>query len=176
MSIKAVCPTCANIYQVGENLLGKKIRCKNCQAVFVAELNPKVQIEDEEPVDVEPEETNKDKKTPNHGRSKSKRNSKSKKPTTSWFLGVIFASIVLVGGGGTLWFIAKNQIKNKTIDADGQLNTELDQTESTKNQVANASDPELEKSLLNWIRKNQAGELKNLKPNAKFSHQRKTPL
>lgn len=62
MSIKAVCPTCANIYQVGENLLGKKIRCKNCQAVFVAELNPKVQIEDEEPVDVEPEETNKDKK------------------------------------------------------------------------------------------------------------------
>lgn len=167
MSIKAVCPTCANIYQVGENLLGKKIRCKNCQAVFVAELNPKVQIEDEEPVDVEPEETNKDKKTPNHGRSKSKRNSKSKKPTTSWFLGVIFASIVLVGGGGTLWFIAKNQIKNKTIDADGQLNTELDQTESTKNQVANASDPELEKIIAELDQKEPGWRIEELEAKRK---------
>ena len=55
MSIKAVCPTCANIYQVGENLLGKKIRCKNCQGVFVLGEKPKVKIENEEPVDVEPD-------------------------------------------------------------------------------------------------------------------------
>ena len=117
MSIKAVCPTCANVYQVGENLIGKKIRCKNCQAVFVAELNPKVKIEDEEPVDVEPEESNKDKKgsSPARSKSKIKKNSKSKTPATSWFLGVLFASIVLVGGGGTLWFIAKKQVKNQTM-------------------------------------------------------------
>ena len=62
MTIKATCPTCAKDYQVGENLIGKKIRCKNCQAVFVVESNPKAKIEDEEPVDVEPEESNKDKK------------------------------------------------------------------------------------------------------------------
>lgn len=112
MTIKATCPTCAKDYQVGENLIGKKIRCKNCQAVFVAELNPKAKIKDEEPIDVEPEETNKDKKASSPGKSKSKikKNSKSKTPATSWFLGVLFASIVLVGGGGTLWFIAKKQV------------------------------------------------------------------
>lgn len=169
MSIKAVCPTCANIYQVGENLLGKKIRCKNCQAVFVAELNPKVEIEDEEPVDVEPEETNKDKKGSSPGRLKSKikKNSKSKTPATSWFLGVIFASIVLMGGGGTLWFIAKKQVKNQTMDADGQLNTELDQTESTKNQAANASDPELEKIIAELDQKEPGWRIEELEAKRK---------
>jgi predicted Zn finger-like uncharacterized protein len=149
MKIKAVCPTCANVYHISENLIGKKIRCKNCQAVFMAELNPKVKIEDEEPVDVEPEESNKDKKgsSPAKSKSKIKKNSKSKTPATSWFLGVLFASIVLVGGGGTLWFIAKKQVKNRTIDPDGQIITKIDQKESTKNQVANPSDPELEKII-----------------------------
>ena len=72
MTIKATCPTCAKDYQVGEKLIGKKIRCKNCQAVFVADPNPKSKIEDEEPVDVEPEESNKDKKGSSPARSKSK--------------------------------------------------------------------------------------------------------
>lgn len=72
-----------------------------------------------------------------------------------------------MGGGGTLWFIAKNQIKNKTIDADGQLNTELDQTESTKNQVANASDPELEKIIAELDQKEPGWRIEELEAKRK---------
>jgi hypothetical protein len=173
MTIKVTCPTCAKDYQVGENLIGKKIRCKNCQAVFAVESNPKAKIEDEEPVDVEPEESNKDKKgsSPARSKNKIKKNSKSKTPATSWFLGVLFASIVLVGGGGTLWFIAKKQVKNQTMDADSQLITKIDQKESTKNQVAIGSDPELEKIIAeldqkepNWRIKELEAKRKVLKP------------
>ena len=169
MSIKTVCPTCAKDYQVGENLIGKKIRCKNCQAVFVVESNPKGKIEDEEPVDVEPEESNKDKKGSSPGRSKSKikKNSKSKTPATSWLLGVLFASIVLAGGGGTLWFIAKKQVKNQTNDADGKLITKIDQKESTKNQVANASDPELEKIIAELDQKEPGWRIEDLEAKRK---------
>ena len=179
MSIKAVCQTCANVYQISENLIGKKIRCKNCQAVFVAELSPKVTIEDEEPVDVEPEES-KEKKSSNetarlrrmHLKKMQKQNlTKQKAPTLipeiSWFLGFIFASIVLVGGGGTLWFIAKNQIKNQTIDADGQLSPEIDQKESTKNQVGNASDPELEKIIAELDQKEPGWRIEELEAKRK---------
>ena len=170
MSIKTVCPTCANVYQISENLIGKKIRCKNCQAVFVAESNPKAKIEDEEPVDVEPEESNKDKKGSSPGRSKSKikKNSKSKTPATSWLLGVLFASIVLVGGGGTLWFIAKKQVKNQTNDADGKLTTEIDQKESTKNQVAIGSDPELEKIIAELDQKEPGWRIEELEAKRKI--------
>ena len=169
MTIKATCPTCAKDYQVGENLIGKKIRCKNCQAVFVAELNPKVKIEDEEPVDVEPEESNKDKKGSSPGRSKSKikKNSKSKTPATSWFLGVLFASIVLVGGGGTLWFIAKKQVKNQTMDADDKLTTEIDQKKSTKNAPASGSDPELEKIIAELDQKEPGWRIEELEAKRK---------
>lgn len=174
MSIKAVCPSCANVYQISENLIGKKIRCKNCQAVFMVELNPKVKIEDEEPVDVEPEESNKDKKgsSPARSKSKIKKNSKSKTPATSWFLGVLFASIVLVGGGGTLWFVVKKQVKNQTMDADSQLVAKIDKKESTKNQAANASDPEPEKTIAEldqkepgWRFEEIEAKRKVLKPN-----------
>ena len=170
MTIKATCPTCAKDYQVGENLIGKKIRCKNCQAVFVVESNPKGKIEDEEPVDVEPEESNKDKKGSSPGRSKSKikKNSKSKTPATSWLLGVLFASIVLVGGGGTLWFIAKKQVKNQTNDADGKLTTEIDQKESTKNQVAIGSDPELEKIIAELDQKEPGWRIEELEAKRKI--------
>ena len=169
MTIKVTCPTCVKDYQVGENLIGKKIRCKNCQAVFVAELNPKAKIEDEEPVDVEPEETNKDKKGSSPGKSKSKikKNSKSKTPATSWFLGVLFATIVLVGGGGTLWFIAKNQIKNQTVDADGQLTPKIDQPESTKNQAASGSDLELEKIIAELDQKEPGWRIEELEAKRK---------
>ena len=169
MTIKATCPTCAKDYQVGENLIGKKIRCKNCQAVFVAELNPKVKIEDEEPVDVEPEESTKDKKGSSPGRSKSKikKNSKSKTPATSWFLGVLFASIVLVGGGGTLWFIAKKQVKNQTMDADDKLTTEIDQKKSTKNAPASGSDPELEKIIAELDQKEPGWRIEELEAKRK---------
>jgi predicted Zn finger-like uncharacterized protein len=169
MSIKTVCPTCANVYQISENLIGKKIRCKNCQAVFVAELNPKAKIEDEEPVDQETEESNKDKKGSSPGRSKSKikKNTKSKTPATSWFLGVLFATIVLVGGGGTLWFIAKNQVKNQTMDADSQLITKIDQKESTKNQAASGSDLELEKIITELDQKEPGWRIKELEAKRK---------
>ncbi|RLS24327.1 MAG: hypothetical protein DWH70_07475 [Planctomycetota bacterium] len=169
MTIKATCPTCAKDYQVGENLIGKKIRCKNCQAVFVVESNPKGKIEDEEPVDVEPEESNKDKKgsSPARSKSKIKKNSKSKTPATSWFLGVLFASIVLAGGGGTLWFIAKKQVKNQTNDADGKLTTEIDQKESTKNQVAIGSDPELEKIIAELDQKEPGWRIEELEAKRK---------
>ena len=170
MTIKATCPTCAKDYQVGENLIGKKIRCKNCQAVFVVESNPKAKIEDEEPVDVEPEESNKDKKgsSPARSKSKIKKNSKSKTPATSWFLGVLFASIVLAGGGGTLWFIAKKQVKNQTNDADGKLTTEIDQKESTKNQVAIGSDPELEKIIAELDQKEPGWRIEELEAKRKI--------
>ena len=169
MTIKATCPTCAKDYQVGENLIGKKIRCKNCQAVFVAEYNHKAKIEDEEPVDVEPEESNKDKKgsSPARSKSKIKKNSKSKTPATSWFLGVLFASIVLAGGGGTLWFIAKKQVKNQTMDADSQLITKIDQKESTKNQVAIGSDPELEKIIAELDQKEPGWRIEELEAKRK---------
>ena len=170
MTIKATCPTCAKDYQVGENLIGKKIRCKNCQAVFVVESNPKAKIEDEEPVDVEPEESNKDKKgsSPARSKSKIKKNSKSKTPATSWFLGVLFASIVLAGGGGTLWFIAKKQVKNQTMDADSQLITKIDQKESTKNQVAIGSDPELEKIIAELDQKEPGWRIEELEAKRKI--------
>ena len=170
MTIKATCPTCAKDYQVGENLIGKKIRCKNCQAVFVVESNPKGKIEDEEPVDVEPEESNKDKKgsSPARSKSKIKKNSKSKTPATSWFLGVLFASIVLAGGGGTLWFIAKKQVKNQTMDADSQLITKIDQKESTKNQVAIGSDPELEKIIAELDQKEPGWRIEELEAKRKI--------
>ena len=179
MEIKAVCPTCANVYQISENLIGKKIRCKNCQAVFVAELNPKVEIEDEEPVDVEPEETKKERLSNDAARLRMAHKKKMQKqnlnkpkspamiPAISYFLGVIFTCIVLVGGGGTLWFIAKNQIKNQPADADGLLNTELDQTESTKNQAANASDPELEKIIAELDQKEPGWRIEELEAKRK---------
>jgi len=179
MEIKAVCPTCANVYQISENLIGKKIRCKNCQAVFVAELNPKVEIEDEEPVDVEPEETKNERLSNDAARLRMAHKKKMQKqnlnkpkspamiPAISYFLGVIFTCIVLVGGGGTLWFIAKNQIKNQPADADGQLNTELDQTESTKNQAANASDPELEKIIAELDQKEPGWRIEELEAKRK---------
>lgn len=169
MDIKAVCPACAKIYKVSEDLLGKKIRCKNCKAVFVVELNPEGKSEDEEPVDVEPEESNKDKtgSSPSRSKSKSKKNSKAKTPATSWFLGVLFASIVLVGGGGTLWFIAKKQVKNQTLNADGQLNTEIDQKESTKNQAASGSDPELKKIIAELDQKEPGWRLEELEAKRK---------
>ena len=179
MEIKAVCPTCANVYQISENLIGKKIRCKNCQAVFVAELNPKVKIEDEEPVDVEPEETKNERLSNDAARLRMAHKKKMQKqnlnkpkspamiPAISYFLGVIFTCIVLVGGGGTLWFIAKNQIKNQPADADGQLNTELDQTESTKNQAANASDPELEKIIAELDQKEPGWRIEELEAKRK---------
>ena len=179
MEIKAVCPTCANVYQISENLIGKKIRCKNCQAVFVAELNPKVEIEDEEPVDVEPEETKNERLSNDAARLRMAHKKKMQKqnlnkpkspamiPAISYFLGVIFTCIVLVGGGGTLWFIAKNQIKNQPADADGQLNTELDQTESTKNQAANASDPELEKIIAELDQKEPGWRIEDLEAKRK---------
>ena len=185
MSIKAVCPTCANIYQVGENLLGKKIRCKNCQSVFVLGEKPKVKIENEEPVDVEPEPDEPIKQTESeknneiallrmaHKKKMLKQNLNKPKspamiPAISYFLGVIFTCIVLVGGGGTLWFIAKNQIKNQPADADGQLNTELDQTESTKNQAANASDPELEKIIAELDQKEPGWRIEELEAKRKI--------
>ena len=179
MEIKAVCPTCANVYQISENLIGKKIRCKNCQAVFVAELNPKVEIEDEEPVDVEPEETKNERLSNDAARLRMAHKKKMQKqnlnkpkspamiPAISYFLGVIFTCIVLVGGGGTLWFIAKNQIKNQPADADGLLNTELDQTESTKNQAANASDPELEKIIAELDQKEPGWRIEELEAKRK---------
>ena len=179
MEIKAVCPTCANVYQISENLIGKKIRCKNCQAVFVAELNPKVKIEDEEPVDVEPEETKNERLSNDAARLRMAHKKKMQKqnlnkpkspamiPAISYFLGVIFTCIVLVGGGGTLWFIAKNQIKNQPADADGQLNTELDQTESTKNQAANVSDPELEKIIAELDQKEPGWRIEELEAKRK---------
>ncbi len=179
MEIKAVCPTCANVYQISENLIGKKIRCKNCQAVFVAELNPKVKIEDEEPVDVEPEETKNERLSNDAARLRMAHKKKMQKqnlnkpkspamiPAISYFLGVIFTCIVLVGGGGTLWFIAKNQIKNQPADADGLLNTELDQTESTKNQAANASDPELEKIIAELDQKEPGWRIEELEAKRK---------
>jgi len=184
MSIKAVCPTCANIYQVGENLLGKKIRCKNCQGVFVLGEKPKVKIENEEPVDVEPEPDEPIKQTESeknneiarlrmaHKKKMQMQNINKPKspamiPAISYFLGVIFTCIVLVGGGGTLWFIAKNQIKNQPADADGQLNTELDQTESTKNQAANASDPELEKIIAELDQKEPGWRIEELEAKRK---------
>ena len=179
MEIKAVCPTCANVYQISENLIGKKIRCKNCQAVFVAELNPKVKIEDEEPVDVEPEETKNERLSNDaarlrmaHKKKMLKQNLNKPKspamiPAISYFLGVIFTCIVLVGGGGTLWFIAKNQIKNQPADADGQLNPELDQTESTKNQAANVSDPELEKIIAELDQKEPGWRIEELEAKRK---------
>ena len=179
MEIKAVCPTCANVYQISENLIGKKIRCKNCQAVFVAELNPKVEIEDEEPVDVEPEETKNERLSNDAARLRMAHKKKMQKqnlnkpkspamiPAISYFLGVIFTCIVLVGGGGTLWFIAKNQIKNQPADADGQLNPELDQTESTKNQAANASDPELEKIIAELDQKEPGWRIEELEAKRK---------
>jgi hypothetical protein len=169
MIIKATCPTCAKDYQVGENLIGKKIRCKNCQAVFAVESNPKAKIEDEEPVDVEPEESNKDKKgsSPARSKNKIKKNSKSKTPATSWFLGVLFATIVLVGGGATLWFIAKKQVKNQTMDADSQLITKIDQKESTKNQVAIGSDPELEKIIAELDQKEPGWRIEELEAKRK---------
>ena len=185
MSIKAVCPTCANIYQVGENLLGKKIRCKNCQGVFVLGEKPKVKIENEEPVDVEPEPDEPIKQTESeknneiarlrmaHKKKMQMQNINKPKspamiPAISYFLGVIFTCIVLVGGGGTLWFIAKNQIKNQPADADGQLNTELDQTESTKNQAANASDPELEKIIAELDQKEPGWRIEELEAKRKI--------
>ena len=179
MEIKAVCPTCANVYQISENLIGKKIRCKNCQAVFVAELNPKVEIEDEEPVDVEPEETKNERLSNDAARLRMAHKKKMQKqnlnkpkspamiPAISYFLGVIFTCIVLVGGGGTLWFIAKNQIKNQPADADGQLNPELDQTESTKNQAANVSDPELEKIIAELDQKEPGWRIEELEAKRK---------
>jgi hypothetical protein len=169
MTIKATCPNCAKDYQVGENLIGKKIRCKNCQAVFVVESNPKAKIEDEKPVDVEPEESNKDKKSSSPARSKSKikKNSKSKTPATSWFLGVLFASIVLAGGGGTLWFIAKKQVKNQTNDADGKLTTEIDQKKSTKNVATSGSDPELEKIIAELDQKEPGWRIEELEAKRK---------
>jgi predicted Zn finger-like uncharacterized protein len=36
MSIKAICPECQTVYQLADQQAGKKVRCKQCQAVFVA--------------------------------------------------------------------------------------------------------------------------------------------
>lgn len=36
MAVTVACPSCGSSYPVGEEILGKKIRCKGCQAVFVA--------------------------------------------------------------------------------------------------------------------------------------------
>ncbi|MCY2972764.1 MAG: hypothetical protein NTZ30_19150, partial [Planctomycetota bacterium] len=147
MEIKAVCPTCANVYQISENLIGKKIRCKNCQAVFVAELNPKVEIEDEEPVDVEPEETKKERLSNDAARLRMAHKKKMQKqnlnkpkspamiPAISYFLGVIFTCI--------------------------------DQTESTKNQAANASDPELEKIIAELDQKESGWRIEELEAKRK---------
>ena len=36
MAVSVTCPGCANSFNVSDDLLGKKIRCKSCQEVFVA--------------------------------------------------------------------------------------------------------------------------------------------
>jgi len=36
MSIRTICPECQTIYQLADQQVGKKVRCKNCQSVFVA--------------------------------------------------------------------------------------------------------------------------------------------
>jgi len=36
MAVTVTCPSCGSSYPVGEEILGKKIRCKGCQAVFAA--------------------------------------------------------------------------------------------------------------------------------------------
>jgi|GEM_PF-2879717 len=36
MAIKTICPECQTTYQLADQQAGKKVRCKNCQAVFTA--------------------------------------------------------------------------------------------------------------------------------------------
>jgi predicted Zn finger-like uncharacterized protein len=36
MPIQAVCPECRTVYRLADNVAGKQVRCKQCQAVFVA--------------------------------------------------------------------------------------------------------------------------------------------
>jgi predicted Zn finger-like uncharacterized protein len=40
MTIRIVCPGCQAVYQVPDNLLGKKVRCKHCEQVLVAAAAP----------------------------------------------------------------------------------------------------------------------------------------
>src|SRR5438552_17728040 len=65
MSIKALCPGCNTSYTLADTLRGKKIRCKKCQEVFVAE---EAAPEDEE-ASAEPEEAEAAEDRPARGRT-----------------------------------------------------------------------------------------------------------
>lgn len=54
MAMQIVCPHCEKDYTVADTLLGKQVRCKNCNRLFTAEAAPvEVEEADEEAVVVE---------------------------------------------------------------------------------------------------------------------------
>jgi predicted Zn finger-like uncharacterized protein len=122
MPKEVLCPICGAAYNLADEQIGKKVRCKKCEHAFTAGDKPKRREEDDdEDDDEQPRRKTKAKK----GRDKDEEEEKPKKtksleeqakpkgqrepglPVSSFvIMGVVVAFIVLVCGGcGLLWLV-----------------------------------------------------------------------
>jgi predicted Zn finger-like uncharacterized protein len=111
MSIKTTCPECQARFTLEDELEGKKIRCRSCQAVF----GP-ISRRDEEPVREKERTTTRrreeDERPASRKREADRLVRRIKKPAgtgmpVAWLIGAVLGLIVFIGAvvGGILWMV-----------------------------------------------------------------------
>ncbi len=123
MPQEVLCPICGAAYNLADEQIGKKVRCKKCEHAFTAGDKPRRRDDDDDDDDDDrprgrsksrrrrDEEEDRPKKTKSiEEQAKPKGQREPGLPVSSFvIMGVVVAVLVLCcGGGGTFWWIASS--------------------------------------------------------------------